>query len=309
MRACSGVTQGWACTGTRVVPRTSALLFSFGDPLQQQCGRVVPVLPVLCVDSALAGSACLTSLPCPAATRQVQQENASQGRKRDPEQHSLVGGTHVAGGAAPACCNRCMRLLVLLLPPVLSCTSAAVFASRSFPLCCAAAAACAVSQELRSSPTLSPPRCAPAVADSERGGPYLPKLPVIIMLPDNKSLSFGWQLEHAACDSPTAVGSASSSGASSSSLGGLDDEKRRPQAPAGASGQADGAGVNAAAPGAAAAAGEVQQPGSATAAAAAAPGSYRRECRPVGLGRWSGGGGGGEWGQLTCESCWLTQDS
>ncbi|KAL4425979.1 hypothetical protein ABPG75_009995 [Micractinium tetrahymenae] len=39
--------------------------------------------------------------------------------------------------------------------------------------------------------------------ESDCGAPYLPKLPVIIMLPDNKSLSFGWQLEHSPCAAQT----------------------------------------------------------------------------------------------------------
>lgn len=81
-----------------------------------------------------------------------------------------------------------------------------------------------------------PPR--PAGGDEEHGAPcsldegehlpYLPKLPVIIMLPDNKSLSFGWQLESAACDSPSA-GDASSS--SSASLCGLAGDGKPPTSP------------------------------------------------------------------------------
>ncbi|KAL4418856.1 hypothetical protein ABPG77_002923 [Micractinium sp. CCAP 211/92] len=46
------------------------------------------------------------------------------------------------------------------------------------------------------------------------GEPHLPKLPVIIVLPDNKTLSLGWQLEHTACASPTASSAAEGSCAS-----------------------------------------------------------------------------------------------
>lgn len=41
--------------------------------------------------------------------------------------------------------------------------------------------------------------------ESDSGAPHLPKLPVIIVLPDNKTYSFGWQLEHTPCASPTAA--------------------------------------------------------------------------------------------------------
>ncbi len=60
-----------------------------------------------------------------------------------------------------------------------------------------------------------PPQCASCPsAEPGVGEPHLPKLPVIIVLPDNKTLSLGWQLEHTACASPTASSAAEGSCAS-----------------------------------------------------------------------------------------------
>lgn len=64
-------------------------------------------------------------------------------------------------------------------------------------------------------------------AESERNAPYLPKIPVIIVLPDNTSMSLGWEVEHTPCRSPTAAMASSASG-SGSSAGGEEEEEEKP---------------------------------------------------------------------------------
>ncbi|EFN51099.1 hypothetical protein CHLNCDRAFT_141425 [Chlorella variabilis] len=68
------------------------------------------------------------------------------------------------------------------------------------------------------------PRCS---LESERNAPYLPKIPVIIVLPDNTSMSLGWEVEHTPCRSPTAAMASSASG-SGSSAGGEEEEEEKP---------------------------------------------------------------------------------